>query len=745
MSAAPELTLVLNAHREGRLVHRSVRAAQRAIERAKASGVSVQFLAVVDRPDQETAAYFEQHRLFFDEILTVDEGDPGLSRNRGAQAAGGRFVTFADGDDLMGAGWLEKAVAFLREQPERAIVHPQYSVRFGGEHRVWKKFSEKDPQFRYEDMLEENPWDIMSAAAREVYLACPFEQGGGGFGYEDHHWNCETIGRGYEHAVVPGTVFFIRTKRDDSVLSRHRAAGAVFKPAALFEPEIFAKKVGDEAYRARAPRACDRRAAIPWPAGESIVRKMRRGLEQRSVFARRVLRRLGRYAKAQREALVVLFGSMRLEDIFAELPPWLLDEWRSINTVEPQLYPDASFSGDAHYYQVGERRGGWQYAALAEACGHGASHVFLVPWLAKGGSDLESINYANAVQRDGLGRGAVVIATEDAPSPWRSRLEPGVRFVDFGAQCRALDAQSRRALLARLLLQLQPECIHNLNSALGYECFIRHGAALKQYSRLYVSVFCADWTAGRPSGYALREMPECYPHLAAVTADNATFLKDLVNQFGLDPARLHAHYHPAPATRPRARALTDGETLDVLWAGRTDRQKRLDILNAIAERARPHPIRFHVYGGPLLDSDPAFKLLARQPNVVTYGPYEGFDALPLEQFHAYLYTSAFDGLPNVLLEALAAGLPVVASDIGGIHELVQSGKTGELIRPFDDPAQYVEALLRLRREPDRAEAMRQGALRLLEERHSPRAFLNVLRATPGYVVAQSKAEGASQP
>lgn len=741
-----DLALVLNAHREGRLVHRSVRSAQRAIERARSAGISVQFLAVLDRPGEETAAYFEQHRSIFDELLRVDEGDPGLARNLGAKAAVGRFVAFTDGDDLMGADWLAKAVAFLRECSDRTIAHPQYSVRFGGERRVWRKYSERDANFRYEDMLEENPWDIMSAAARAVYLDCPYQPAGEGFGYEDHHWNCETIGRGYEHAVVPETVYFIRSKREDSVLSHHRAAGAVFKPAELFAPEVFAKKVSDEAYRARPSRICDRRDTGPGDRTEGVLRRTRRGLEQRSVFARRVLRRLGRYAKAQKEALVILFGSMRLRDISADLPAWLLDEWRAINSIEPQLFPDASYFGDAHYYPVGHRQGGRYYTSLAEACGRGASHVFLVPWLAKGGSDLESINYANAVQRDGLGRGAVVIATEDAPSPWRARLDSGVRFVDFGVRCRSLDAQSRLAVLTRLLLQLQPECIHNLNSALGYTCFIRHGAALKRYSRLYVSVFCADWSAGRPAGYALREMPECYRHLTAVTADNASFLKDLVNQFGLDPARLHAHYHPAPASRLRARALVDGEVLEVLWAGRTDRQKRLDILNAIAEWVRPHPIRFHVYGGPLLDPDPAFKLLARQPNVVTYGPYERFEALPLERFHAYLYTSAFDGLPNVLLEAQAAGLPVIASDIGGIHELVRSGETGELIRPFDESAPYVEALLRLRREPARAEAMRQGALRLLEERHSPRAFVESLRATPGYTVAvKPDAEGASQP
>ena len=45
-----------------------------------------------------------------------------------------------------------------------------------------------------------------------------------------------------------------------------------------------------------------------------------------------------------------------------------------------------------------------------------------------------------------------------------------------------------------------------------------------------------------------------------------------------------------------------------------------------------------------------------------------------------------DGLPNVLLEALASGLPVIATDISGIPELITHRKTGLLVPPFDSKA-----------------------------------------------------------
>src|SRR5437764_372484 len=56
--------------------------------------------------------------------------------------------------------------------------------------------------------------------------------------------------------------------------------------------------------------------------------------------------------------------------------------------------------------------------------------------------------------------------------------------------------------------------------------------------------------------------------------------------------------------------------------------------------------------------------------------------------------SRMEGLSQALLEAMALGLPVVASDAGGNPEMVRSGETGLLVRPLD-PAAWAEALERL--------------------------------------------------
>jgi glycosyltransferase involved in cell wall biosynthesis len=72
-----------------------------------------------------------------------------------------------------------------------------------------------------------------------------------------------------------------------------------------------------------------------------------------------------------------------------------------------------------------------------------------------------------------------------------------------------------------------------------------------------------------------------------------------------------------------------------------------------------------------------------------------------------------DGLPNVLLEALAAGRAVVASRVAGIPDVVRDDETGLLVPPGDPPA-LAAALLRLRREPETRARLGASARRLAE-------------------------------
>ena len=66
----------------------------------------------------------------------------------------------------------------------------------------------------------------------------------------------------------------------------------------------------------------------------------------------------------------------------------------------------------------------------------------------------------------------------------------------------------------------------------------------------------------------------------------------------------------------------------------------------------------------------------------------------LKNFDIFVLPSLKEGLPYVILEAGLAGLPVIASNVGGIPEIIENGKDGLLVPPAD-PKELIKAIKKL--------------------------------------------------
>ncbi|HET6279098.1 MAG TPA: glycosyltransferase family 4 protein, partial [Candidatus Polarisedimenticolia bacterium] len=86
----------------------------------------------------------------------------------------------------------------------------------------------------------------------------------------------------------------------------------------------------------------------------------------------------------------------------------------------------------------------------------------------------------------------------------------------------------------------------------------------------------------------------------------------------------------------------------------------------------------------------------------------------MEGFDLFVQPSLWEGFGVTLLEAMAAGLPIVASRVGGIPEIVRDGETGCLVPPGDADA-LAEECLRLLHHPDLAARMGDAGRTRLEE------------------------------
>ena len=102
----------------------------------------------------------------------------------------------------------------------------------------------------------------------------------------------------------------------------------------------------------------------------------------------------------------------------------------------------------------------------------------------------------------------------------------------------------------------------------------------------------------------------------------------------------------------------------------------------------------------------------------------------LQLFHdasVFVLPSYYEGLPMALLEALAAGLPVIATSVGGIPEVVQDTYNGFLISPGNIPA-LADALAKLGSDADLREIMGQHSREIAERELDVRSYVDRLTA-----------------
>lgn len=134
------------------------------------------------------------------------------------------------------------------------------------------------------------------------------------------------------------------------------------------------------------------------------------------------------------------------------------------------------------------------------------------------------------------------------------------------------------------------------------------------------------------------------------------------------------------------------------------------LLRAAVAVLRPHPdARFRLVGdGPLratLEEDA--RTLGIRDRVDFLGHRDDVPAL-LGSSDLFAFPSLMEAFPNGVMEAMAAGLPIVATDVGGIPELIDHGRNGWLVPPGDSSA-LAEGIVRLLGRRDLAEACGRAA------------------------------------
>ena len=317
----------------------------------------------------------------------------------------------------------------------------------------------------------------------------------------------------------------------------------------------------------------------------------------------------------------------------------------------------------------------------------------------------------------------VVYCLSSATSPYGDRLR------DEGVLVRVIAARSRFDLgrvlqLARWLRRDRIELAHAF-------LFIASAYAYLATRLLRGVRFVASARNCKTEPQPLRRavMRRAFHHADAVVCNSREAARFAVEHYLARPDRVRVVYNGVDAERfaveraPRAGAC-------IGTVGRIEPQKNIGLfLRAAAEIAALRPDASFVVGGDgslraSMATEAAASALGERVRFL--GPVADVPGL-FARLDQFWLTSDWEGTPNVALEAMAAGLPVIATAVGGTPEILEHGATGILVPPRDVAA-IVAASRRLLEKPREAEALGRRARAAVTERFSIPAMVAATEA-----------------
>ena len=325
--------------------------------------------------------------------------------------------------------------------------------------------------------------------------------------------------------------------------------------------------------------------------------------------------------------------------------------------------------------------------------------AFVAGTLGRGGAERQLFYAVNLLQDVGADP---VVYSLTAGEHWEGRIRAlGIPVHWFG---RSQNAGARAGRLTSLLRRDRPDLIQSAHFHTNLYA-VAAGAALL---RPVVGAIRndTDWSVrslgqlGRPSLH--RPLHLAVNSLAAVDqavargvpAHRLTYLPNVVEL---------ERFHPDEPPDDRLRIVTVGRYVE---------QKRHDrfirLVRAVKDRLPQTEISAHVVGEGPLEGE----LRAQAATAGLADSVEFYSSTFMPSVYAsatvLVLTSDFEGTPNVILEAMAMGLPSVAFGVGGVPEVIVNSDVGVVVRPYDERA-MADAVVDLLQNPARRQAMSAAA------------------------------------
>lgn len=715
--SAIDVSIIIAARDEGLASYKTILNLRQAYQLLDAQNITHE--TIVCMPDNDTRVrklFSGLHSDIDFQVLRLATESVGGGINRAIREACGRYICVQRASDMVTDTWLLHALQFLDSHPngESIAVHPESYIEFGTD--VWKNLIWWLPDSinvsdEFPALIDRNLWPGVVCAARKLFLDVPFPEKASADSYESYYFNAESLSRGIHHYCIPQTLGFHRIIDEQDYFTHYRSDCVL--PHVSLWPQL--KRLESQATEKKHLAASGEQSK---PVEQSPILRL----------GKAVIRRLYRWSNPLKAVHI------EEKNVSANLPEWLIAQWRAINAIDNHVWPtrDMLHNVEIHPYRctAEELR---MFRAFRTLIGQATRTpdmlFFTYDPLGDGGTERVLANYLHALRR--LHPEWHIAVMRKAPS--HASMFPGdVDFIDFFGAVDGLDDWQRMTVLDRWVAETGARRFFFFFAgwALGdfsYRWTRRRVSYLKANDcAVYVALFMNETVSPDEKGRILnlsdpflREIDEA---VSKVFSDNQTIIRQALALNAFAPDKFVVHYQPVDMM-PRVEPATIdvNRPLRVLWASRFATQKRPDLVRAIGKQLEydsDDSISIVMYGREQ-NIDPA---IVEDCEYVKYGgSYSGFKSLPLDSFDVFLYTADNDGLPNVLLEAAAHGLPIVASDEGAVREFVINGSTGILV-PTEDIDGYIQALRWMHTHPEETRRLALQSQRLLKTRHSFERF-----------------------
>ncbi|HEY6290937.1 MAG TPA: glycosyltransferase [Terriglobia bacterium] len=323
--------------------------------------------------------------------------------------------------------------------------------------------------------------------------------------------------------------------------------------------------------------------------------------------------------------------------------------------------------------------------------------LFLLPSLGGGGAERVVLTLARHLDRTRFEPHVAVLENKGA---YVDSLPEDVSLHDLAAR------RVRYCLpaLVRLIRRLRPAVILSnigeLNLVLLFcRPLLPRGVRLLVRETVVVSAWLAQEV--KHPGIVGAMYPRLYPRADQIICQCDAMLRDLERNLGVPGEKMVRVYNPVDFERVRTLAESEADPYSgpgphLVGSGRFIPMKGFDLLlQAMAEVARARPSAdLTILGQGALEGE--LKALAGTLGIERKVRFEGFQPNPYPWMkHADLFalSSRYEGLPNVMLEALALGTPVVGTDCpGGVREILETCPIGR-VAPNEDPHALAGAII----------------------------------------------------